>query len=152
MSNKELFIKIFEPLAIQFCEDKDDKKEDDLFQLSQQHLETVTVKSSSEDPEFLDHHLAEALICTESKHQTILLNLTMFKIAKNTPAASDRVVFVLLVKILHELCHCLTPVFNLWAGLAADSPTPDRLGTMYIGSSDVIGTTVSTYVSVCDKS
>lgn len=141
MSNKELFVKMFKPLANQFCGHDADKDENDLYDLSKIFLKTVTVKSSQEDPEFLEHHLAEALVSPDKKDQIILLNLSMFKIADDaTPAAADRVFFALLVKVLHELCHCLTPVFNLWAGLAANTPTPVRLGTTYLGSAHEIGT------------
>lgn len=130
MTDKEKFLKVFKPIALQFCERETCKDEDDLFTLSEMFLKTVTVKSSHEDPEFVEHHLAEALVSPDKKDQIILLNLSMFKIAENaTPAEADRVFFVLLVKVLHELCHCLTPIFNRWAGLAANTPTPVKLGS-----------------------
>ena len=150
-TNKQRFLTLFKPLAKEFCNiERSMKDDDDLFVLSQMFLKTVIVKSSTEDPDFLEHHLAEALVTPDSKEQVILLNLAVFKIADDaTPAAADRVHFALLVKVLHELCQCLTPIFNRWAGHAANTPTPIRLGTMYIGTDNEIGIAVSTHECCC---
>ena len=141
LNYKSVFLSVFKDIGLLFFEQQPETiDEDELWELSRVYLKEIRITSSHIDPEFRVTHMTKVLVNPDSETQTILLNFPMVELRYNSDERiCKRGLFVLIVKLLHEVANCLTPVFNRWAHKVYNDPVPCKVGTKYDGTADASG-------------
>lgn len=135
LTESTAFVKVFGPLAEQFG---DGQVDEELL-----YRESITVGrvniALTEREESYDFIMEAFPLGDENRNNRKYIDVSQSFVETMTEedmteAQKNNLFFIILISLLHECSHMLTPIFNVLAGRAATAGTPERLGQITIGS------------------